>query len=76
VIKKRKISVTVDETVVREIEKASEKNRIPKSHIAQKAFELWLKQEMERKMAEGYQEMAEEDLDMAEKALAAQKEIL
>jgi vancomycin resistance protein YoaR len=75
-IKKRKISVTVDETVIREIEKVSEKTRIPKSHIAQKAFELWLKQETERKMAEGYETMAEEDMDMAEKAVAAQREIL
>lgn len=73
---KRKISLTVDESVVREIERISEKNRIAKSRIAQEAFELWLKREVERKMAEGYEEMAEEELESAENALEAQRETL
>jgi rRNA-processing protein FCF1 len=73
---KRKISLTVDETVVREIERISEKNRVAKSRIAQEAFELWLKREVERKMAEGYEEMAEEEVEAAENALEAQREIL
>ncbi|MCF8053347.1 MAG: hypothetical protein K9L59_19095 [Desulfobacterales bacterium] len=73
---KRKISLTVDESVVREIERISEKNRIAKSRIAQEAFELWLKREVERRMAEGYEEMAEEELESAENALEAQREIL
>ena len=73
---KRKISLTVDETVVREIERISEKNRIAKSRIAQEAFELWLKREVERKMAEGYEEMAEEELESAENKLEAQLETL
>ena len=73
---KRKISLTVDETVVREIERISDKNRIAKSRIAQEAFELWLKREVERKMAEGYEEMAEEEAEAAENALEAQREIL
>ena len=73
---KRKISLTVDETVVREIERISEKNRIAKSRIAQEAFELWLKREVERKMAEGYEEMAEEELESAENKLEAQRETL
>lgn len=73
---KRKISLTVDESVIREIERISEKNRIAKSRIAQEAFELWLKREVERRMAEGYEDMAEEELESAENALEAQREIL
>ena len=64
--KKRKISLTIDEEIVRAIESASKKRNMAKSHVAQKAFELWLKRETETTMAEGYEEMAEEDRILAE----------
>ena len=73
---KRKISLTIDEEIVRAIENASRKHNMAKSHIAQKAFELWLKRETETMMAEGYEEMADEDRIMAETTFDAQREIV
>ena len=74
--KKRKISLTIDEETVRAIESASKKHNMAKSHIAQKAFELWLKRETEIMMAKGYEEMTEEDRTLAETTFDAQKEIV
>ena len=73
---KSKISLTIDEETIRAIESASQKQRKAKSHIAQKAFELWLKRETELLMAKGYEEMAEEDRTLAETTFDAQKEIV
>ena len=69
---KRKISLTIDENIFSAIEVASKTHNMAKSHIAQKAFELWLKKETELLMAKGYEEMAEEDQLFAEKAFDAQ----
>jgi hypothetical protein len=73
---KRKISLTIDEGIYSAIEEASKTNGIAKSHLAQEAFKLWLEKETQDLMAKGYEEMGEEDKDMAEQAFEAQKEIL
>jgi hypothetical protein len=73
---KRKISLTIDDRVFRALEQASKDRDLAKSHIAQQAFELWLKTDIEMMMAKGYEEMAEEDLAMAESAVEAQKEVV
>ena len=57
-------------------QKAAKIRSMAKSHIAQKAFEMWLKKETEILMAKGYEDMAEEDGIFAEQALEALKEIL
>jgi hypothetical protein len=73
---KRKVSLTIDEDVYKDIEKASKTHRIAKSQLAQEAFRLWLKKETEALMAKGYEEMGEEDQDIAELTVEAQREIL
>ena len=73
---KRKISFTIDEKIFHAIEIASKKYNMAKSHVAQKALELWLRKETEALMAEGYQEMADEDRAFAETTMDAQREIL
>ncbi|MBW2154308.1 MAG: hypothetical protein JRH18_21915, partial [Deltaproteobacteria bacterium] len=47
-----------------------------KSRLAQEAFELWLKKDIEAQMAKGYEDMAREDAEFANTALDAQREIL
>ena len=73
---KRKISVTIDEEILKAIEKASKTFNMAKSQLAQEALRLWLKKKTEESMARGYSEMAEEDKELAEVTFEAQKEII
>jgi metal-responsive CopG/Arc/MetJ family transcriptional regulator len=73
---KRKVSLTIDESLYAEIEKASKSFNVAKSQLAQKAFRLWLKKETEALMAKGYEEMSEEDKAFAELSYQVQREIL
>jgi len=72
---KRKVSLTIDEQIYKAIEKASKIHQIAKSQLAQEAFSLWLKKETEALMAQGYEEMAEEDETFAGLTFEAQREI-
>jgi len=73
---KRKVSLTLDEELCADIEKAAKTFNIAKSQLAQKAFRLWLKNETEALMAKGYKEMAEEDKAFADLTFQSQREIL
>lgn len=73
---KRKVSLTIDETLYADIEKASKAFNMAKSQLAQEAFRLWLKKETEALMAKGYEEMGEEDKAFAELSYQVQREIL
>jgi hypothetical protein len=73
---KRKISLSVDEEVYHAIETTAKNRNMAMSHVAQKALELWLKRETEALMAQGYEEMANEDLAFSETALDGQREVL
>lgn len=73
---KRKMSLTIDEGVFRALEQASKERNMAMSHIAQKALVLWLRTETERMMAEGYEDMAEEDHAIAESSFDAQREVV
>ncbi|MFH1351846.1 MAG: hypothetical protein ABII26_13080 [Pseudomonadota bacterium] len=73
---KRKLSLTIDEDIFKAIENTSKSYNLAKSHIAQKAFELWFKKETEARMAKGYEDMAEEDREFARLGLEALKEII
>jgi len=73
---KRKVSLTLDEDLCADIEKAAKTFNMAKSQLAQKAFRLWLKNETEALMAKGYEEMAEEDKAFADLTFQSQKEIL
>ena len=73
---KKKVSLTIDEDIYEAIEEASKTHHIAKSQLAQQAFRLWLKKETEVLMAKGYEEMGEEDKEMADLAFDAQTEIL
>lgn len=72
---KVKLSITIDEEILRAIDKASKACHLPKSQLAQQAFKLWLKKQTEELMAKGYEEMAKEDKEFAELSFEAQREI-
>jgi len=73
---KRKISLTIDEDIYSAIESLAKNHKIPKSQLAQDAFRLWIKKEIETLMAKGYGEMYEEDQALAELTFTAQREVL
>ena len=73
---KRKLSLTIDNEIFDAIEDASKTYNMAKSHIIQKAVELWLRKETEALMAKGYEEMAEEDRELAEITFESQREIV
>ena len=73
---KRKVSLTLDEDLYVDIEKAAKTFNMAKSQLAQKAFRLWLKNETEAMMAKGYEEMAKEDKAFADLTFQSQREIL
>ena len=74
--RKRKVSLTIDEGILAEIDKAAEARNAAKSRVAEEAFRLWLKTETEALMAKGYEDMAEKDGAFAERTLHAQGEAL
>jgi metal-responsive CopG/Arc/MetJ family transcriptional regulator len=73
---KKKFSVTIDEGLFEEVDQASRRFKVARSRLAQEAFSLWLKNKTESLMVQGYKEMAQEDRNLAELTLSAQKEIL
>jgi hypothetical protein len=73
---KRKVSLTIDESLYADIEKASKSFNMAISQLAQEAFRLWLKKETEALMAKSYEEMGEEDKAFADLTSQAQRETL
>ena len=73
---KKKVSLTIDEEIYAEIDKASKTLNLAKSQLAQEAFSLWLKKRTETLMAKGYEEMAQEDKAFADVTFESQREIL
>ena len=74
--KKQKLSVSIDAWLYEAVDRESKKRKIAKSRIAQEALERWLRKDIEEKMAEGYEAMWDEDRELSDLALEAQKEIL
>jgi metal-responsive CopG/Arc/MetJ family transcriptional regulator len=72
---KKKITITIDEGLFEEVEKASKRFNLSRSHLTQESLSLWLKKKTESLMAKGYLEMAEEDQEFSKLTLDAQWEI-
>lgn len=73
---KSKLSVTIDNKILKEVEKVSNNSNFSKSQLTEEALKFWFKRNTEKLMAKGYEEMAKEDLEFSESTLAAQKEIM
>ena len=68
---KLKVTLSLDEDIVEELERTSRETKKSRSRLVQEALELWRRKELQTKLAQGYQEMAEENLETAEQGLSA-----
>jgi len=68
---KVKITISIDETLVRELTGASRQARKSRSRLVEEALQYWRRSRLEQELKEGYQAMAKEDRATAERSLAA-----
>lgn len=73
---KVKVTVSLDEVLVRELRGASYQKRKPRSQLVEEALQLWRRARLEQALKEGYQAMAKEDRATAERHLAAGWEVV
>jgi len=68
---KLKVTLSLDEDLVEELERTSRETKKSRSHLVQEALKLWRRKELQTKLAQGYQEMADENVETAEQGLSA-----
>lgn len=68
---KVKITISIDETLVRELTGASRQAKKSRSRLVEEALQYWRRSRLEQELKEGYQAMAKEDRATAERSLAA-----
>ena len=73
---KEKITVTIDQELLEDLDRAAKSQGESRSCVLEKAIYAWKKARLERELIEGYRAMAEEDLKVAEENLAACHEAL
>ena len=73
---KQKVTVTIDEAIVREIDKLSKEMNETRSHLIEEALKAWRRGQVEQGLIDGYRAMAKEDAKTAEQNLAAGKEAI
>lgn len=73
---KQKVTVTIDEAIVREIDKLSKEMNETRSHLIEEALKAWRRGQMEQELIDGYRAMAREDAKTAEQNLEAGKEAI
>jgi metal-responsive CopG/Arc/MetJ family transcriptional regulator len=71
-----KVTITLDESVVREIDRVSRRQKESRSRIMEEALKEWKQKQLEKELIEGYRAMAKEDQEMAEANLDAGVETL
>lgn len=67
---KIKITVTIDESVMKDLDRLSEQRRESRSRLVEEAVTVWRNGQMEKELIEGYQAMAQEDIATAEAHLS------
>ena len=70
-----KVTITMDESIIREIDRVSRKQKESRSRIMEEAMKEWKQKQIEKELIEGYRAMAQEDQEMAEANLEASKAI-
>ena len=71
-----KVTVTIEESIVGEIDRVSKERGESRSRVIEIAVQEWRKRELDKQLIEGYQSMAKEDMETAEANLAAAVEVL
>ena len=73
---KVKVTLSLDESLVKELEGVSRQSRTTRSRLVEEALRFWRRSRLEQQLKEGYQHMAKEDRATAEGNLAAWWEIM
>jgi metal-responsive CopG/Arc/MetJ family transcriptional regulator len=73
---KVKVTVSVDERLVRALTRASRRRRKPRSQLVEEALQLWHRAQLHEALKEGYRAMAREDRATADRGLPAVRDIL
>ncbi len=73
---KVKVTVSLDEALVRELGGVSRQRRKPRSQLVEEALRLWRRSQLEQQLKEGYQAMGKEDRATAEGHLGAGWEVI
>ncbi|MGH7319199.1 MAG: ribbon-helix-helix domain-containing protein [Candidatus Rokuibacteriota bacterium] len=73
---KVKVTVSVDESLIRELSTASRRTGKPRSRLVEEALRLWQRRQFEEALKEGYRAMAREDRATARRHLRAVREAL
>lgn len=73
---KVKVTVSLDEALVRELGGPGGRKGRPRSQVVEEALRLWRRAQLEQELKEGYQAMAKADRAAAERHLAAGWEVV
>jgi len=73
---KLKVTITIDEDLVNEIDTLSKKHGESRSHLIEEAIKVWREKRLEKELIDGYTAMSKEDADTAEANLEAGIEVL
>lgn len=73
---KQKVTITVDQAILKEIDSLSKSRGESRSRLIEDAIRGWREKELEKELIDGYRAMAEEDGGMVEKNLEAGMEVL
>ncbi len=73
---KVKVTVSLDQTLVRELGGAGRQTGKPRSQLVEEALRLWRRARLEQELKDGYQAMARADRAAAERHLEAGWEVV
>lgn len=73
---KMKVTITIDEDLIKEIDMLSKERTESRSHLIEEAIKLWKQKQLEKELIDGYLAMAKEDVETAEANLEAGIEVL
>lgn len=73
---KQKVTITIDEVILREIDKFSEEHGESRSRLIEDAIKDWKKKKLERELMDGYRSMSKENSETAEANLGASLEAI
>jgi len=75
-VSKEKITVTIDEELLEDLDRVARSQRESRSKVLEKAIRTWKKSLLQGELIEGYKAMSDEDLKVAEQNLHAGHEAL
>ena len=75
-VSKVKVTVSLDSSLMKQLEAVSRQSRAPRSRLIEEALRFWQRSRLEQQLKEGYQHMATEDRATAERNVKAGWEIV